>query len=107
MTSVESASALITAVSLSATAAALILNAVNNKQDTNITLFTILATGLMIATAFLLSIAYLYYSEFGTHLTLLGFLGARRVFLLVSVFAFAGVYLPVTVSIIRSDELLK
>ena len=105
MTSVESASALITAVSLSVTAAALILNIVNNKESANISLFTILITGLMIIMAFLFSIGYLYYAEFGTHLTFLGLLGVRRVFLLASVFAIAGVYVPVAISIVRSDNL--
>ena len=107
MASVESALALITAVSLSATAAGLILNAVNSKENANISLFAILVTGLMIAAAFLLSIGYLYYAEFGDHLTLLGFLGVRRVFLLVSIFAFVGVYAPVAIVIIRSDEFSK
>ena len=106
MASVESASALITAVSLSATAAALILNAVNNNENANISLFTVLTTGLIIIMAFLFSIGYLYYAEFGTHLTLLGLLGVRRVFLLASVFAIAGVYVPVAISIVRSDNLL-
>lgn len=106
MTSVESASALITAVSLSATAAALILNAVNNKENANISLFAILMSGLMVIMAFLFSIGYLYYAEFGTHLTLLGLLGVRRVFVFAAAFAIAGVYVPVVLSIIRSDNLL-
>jgi hypothetical protein len=104
MVSVESASALITAVSLSATAAALILNAANNNENISLSVYTISATGLIIAAAFLFSLGYLYYAEFGVHFTFLGLLGARRIFVIVSTFAFGGVYVPVALSIIRSDK---
>lgn len=103
MVSVESASALITAVSLSATAAALILNAVNNHDSVDLSIQTIIFTSLAIAAAFLFSSTYLYYAEFGEHMSPYIQINVRRIFVLVVMLAFGGIYVPVTISLFRSE----
>ena len=103
MVSVESASALVTAVSLSATAAALILNAVNNHESVDLSIYTILLTGLAIAAAFIFSSTYLFYAEFGEYMSPYLKIGMKRTFVVVITLAFGGIYLPVIISTLRTD----
>ena len=102
MASVESASALITGVSISSAAAALILNTVQEKGDIEIGTMTILWTGVPILVAFILSMGYLFYAEFGSNLILSSERHAQLMFLAASFFAFAGGYLPVLVASFRN-----
>ncbi|WP_143421215.1 hypothetical protein [Halorubrum ezzemoulense] len=102
MVSVESASALITGVSISSAAAALILNTVQKQENIKIGTMTILWTGVPILLAFMLSMGYLFYAEFGSNYLLTSERHAQLIFLAASLSAFAGAYLPVLVASIRN-----
>ncbi len=64
MASIESASALITGISLAVTATGLVLNILNNRDDIDIGRKTILFSVLFIFASFYTSIAYLYAVQF-------------------------------------------
>lgn len=101
MVTVGSASALITGVSISSAASALILSTVQNKENIEISTMSIIWTGVLILLAFLSSMAYLFYAEFGANIIVSDVPDAKDAFLAASFFAFFGAYIPVFASSIR------